>query len=82
MFRESDFKEHVLHPSYGPKSTPILQKIAQASKLEAYEYENPKPSIELPAPVPVTHDTIYDPDDPNADWAVWFNVYINKKYIF
>jgi len=80
MFRSGDFndafnpKDARKHPSYGNKPTPQFQRQMLHGQLEVpqkpvdertyYEYA----ASAVPV-VPTTYDTVYEPTNPNADWA-------------
>lgn len=71
MFRESDYQEPILHPTYSNKPRPILQVEAQLSQFQdATSSKVHNGRQELPPSVPVTYDTIVDPSHPDADWTV------------
>jgi hypothetical protein len=79
MFRDSDYLAPLLHPTYAKKPPSEFQlrgqiaefddsgrkaAVAQAERLYAATNAT---SVEA---VPVTHDTVYAPKNPNADWGV------------
>mgnify|MGYP003385840685 CR=1 FL=1 len=68
-FRESDATEPRYHSSFINKPVSILQLNNQLSHLEA-----PRPTYAtvhdmVPAPVRASHDEVYDPQHPDADWS-------------
>jgi hypothetical protein len=80
MFRNGEFEDSFnptaakKHPSYFQKPLPVLQMQSKIAKLEVpsqkvdektyYEYT----TSSVPS-VPITYDTVYDPNNPNADWS-------------
>lgn len=77
MFRESDEKPKVLHPTFTTKPVPILQAISQVGKFDddARSTSSSRNALnsEIPA-VPVTRDTYYDPSHPDADWVKFLHL--------
>jgi hypothetical protein len=78
MFRSSDYRPPVLHPTYINKPRPQLQLLSQIARFdENYEQEkaladkNAERARHEPV-VPTTYDAIYEPSHPDADWAVSF----------
>lgn len=65
MFRESDFKDRKIHPSFTNKPVPSFQLQCQSSKLEVTE----APVVTPREVVPTTWDCYHDPSHPLADWA-------------
>lgn len=79
MFRSGDFEDSFRtsgkrHASYYQKPIPTFQLMQSSSSLEVpkkdidersyYEY-----TVRNTPAVPITYDTIYDPENPNADWS-------------
>ena len=80
MFRNGEFEDSFnpsaakKHQSFYQKPTPILQMQSKLAKLEVPTNKIDEKSyseyIVNSAPrVPITYDTVYDPNDPNADWS-------------
>lgn len=73
MFRESDYHEKHLHPTYSSKPVPALQILSQGSKFEGSSQTNnvfeDKTNKQIPAAVPSSWDSYYDPNHPDADWT-------------
>lgn len=68
-FRESDAVAPKLHPTYAKKPLSMLQLNNQLSHLEA-----PRPTYAtvhdvVPEPIRASHDEVYDPSHPDADWS-------------
>lgn len=84
MFRKSDYLAPQLHPTYAKKPPSEFQMMAQLAEFDdggrkraAIEDENSlygKPATE---PVPATYDTVYAPENPNADWGGL----VDRKYL-
>jgi hypothetical protein len=72
MFRESDYVEPQLHPSYANKPRPIFQVEAQLSQFDGktVSRETYNGRQEMPPQVPTSYDTVVDPSHPDADWTV------------
>lgn len=73
MFRNSDYVPPTLHPTYAKKP---LSEFQLRSQVAEFDDGGRKKAIEAAAqvvpevPVPATHDTVYQPDHPDADWGV------------
>lgn len=70
--KENSPRERVLHSTYTNKPTPHLQRQAQNSHFneEGRSSNAFKDFSNAEAPmVPVTWDTVYDPEHPDADWS-------------
>lgn len=71
MFRESDFVERKIHPSYTSKPIPTFQFQCQSTKFVETQI-SPRQQTSTPLevePIPTTFDTFYDPSHPDADWS-------------
>eukprot|EP00602_Paraphysomonas_sp_CaronLab_P012741 CAMPEP_0185040774 /NCGR_PEP_ID=MMETSP1103-20130426/39240_1 /TAXON_ID=36769 /ORGANISM="Paraphysomonas bandaiensis, Strain Caron Lab Isolate" /LENGTH=262 /DNA_ID=CAMNT_0027580205 /DNA_START=87 /DNA_END=875 /DNA_ORIENTATION=- len=69
MFRESDYQPPKLHPSYEKKPLSLLQHRAKLSQFEDTRSTSVHDGrMDQPPAVPVSHDTVYDPSHPDADW--------------
>jgi len=68
MFRESDYAERRIHPSYTTKPVPVFQLHCQTSKFVEKDDSQLQPQNTVVEPVPTTWDTFYDPSHPDADW--------------
>lgn len=69
MFRDSDYQPPRLHDSFAKKPISVMQLQTQLSHLEVPEKRLATVNDVAPAPVRATHDSIYDPTHPDADWA-------------
>ena len=70
MFRESDYVPPKLHPTYKDRKVPEMQKRSQVSHFDDVPERHLSHSHrEADIPVPTTHDTLYNPDHPDADWS-------------
>lgn len=82
MFRESDEVKKAKHPTFLNKPRPTLQLISEASRNDysttAQSY-SPRSDGSMPAPVPTTWDTAYDPKHKDADWTGLVSLKNNQK---
>ena len=74
MMENIDETGRNLHPSFRAKPLSTLQLISQGSKLDDSAVRQKINHCDvfhepMPAPVPVTYDTAYDPSHPDADWS-------------
>mmetsp|Transcript_17300 Transcript_17300/g.32572 ORF Transcript_17300/g.32572 Transcript_17300/m.32572 type:complete len:259 (-) Transcript_17300:504-1280(-) len=70
MFRESDYVPPRMHQSYKDRKVPEMQQRSQASEFDDVPDRRPTyKSHEADIVVPTTHDTQYDPHNPDADWS-------------
>ena len=72
MFRESDYVPPTLHPTYGRKPKPEMQLRSEIAMFNAgaqtSDYQNPDHVVSV---VPITYDTVFEPNHPDADWGVY-----------
>jgi hypothetical protein len=73
-----------LHPTYFNKPKPALQMMSQNAVLDdrgraTNAYRNPGNPEDIPA-VPTTWDTVYDPQNPEADWTGLVKKEPHKKH--
>jgi hypothetical protein len=73
MFREADERERQLHPSYRNKPVSTMQFLSQNARLDDSATHDKIQNVEyqsnIPAAVPTTFDTYFDPSHPDADWS-------------
>lgn len=73
------------HPSYTQKPTPTMQRLAQASELNTSTTQNldyryySQQEIENEPTIPSSHDVLYDPNHPDADWSGLVNREVQAK---
>ena len=88
MFRKSDYLPPQLHPTYKQKPMSEFQIRSQLAEFddggrrrETIEKEEKlfgDPSTES---VPATYDTVYAPQNPNADWGVSKHIYKDMECV-
>lgn len=84
MFRESDMPEKRMHHSFSDKPVPLMQKLGQNARFDGeFELERNKIGYfkeNVPEPIPVTWDTYFDPNNPDADWNGLVQKRAQKKH--
>jgi len=74
MFRDSDFRYPQKHETFNKKQVPLLQQQQNNSKFVDERLDN-IPN-EIVKEIPTTFDAKYDPEHPDADWAVFLFAFV------
>lgn len=70
MFRESDYVPPRMHQTFLDRKVPEMQRRGQVARFDDVPERRPSYNLsEADIVVPVTHDTQYNPNHPEADWG-------------